>query len=743
MLITGVGGRVGRASVRVGVGTRLKYDGELVVIVEMFGSASGNEVLVRDGIGRRRRLALREVLGSGRAEVVPDGPGPAADDDRETASVALAQLTDEELAKVRERAAHVNEVLCGFRSGSSEAPAPGEPQPQYKSTVPKLKRYEAKALELGVSVRTIKRWVRAFHSDREAGLVHGGLEGAHDSSGGLGRADPRWVEMALEIMAEHGKDSTPTRAKVIQSIGPRLKARYRDDELELPSRATAYRWLDELERRMPTFRLSAKRNRDIAARPKGTYGKLRPTRPGEYLLLDTNRLDVFAMDPITLKWVQAEVTAAMDWYDRCITGLRVTPVSTQSIDVAAAMFQTYRPRPAGKDWPEHAVWPEHGIPRSVYVERQALDPVAAGEEPGPGAASPALVPETIVVDHGKPYISEHVTSVCQRLGISIQPARLRTGRDKGPLERFFKTLRQGLLERLPGYKGPDVFSRGESPENQAFFFLHELEAIIREWVACTYHHKPHRGLVDQHVPGLRLSPAAMFEHGIERAGFIEVPRDPALGFEFLKTDWRQIHHYGVEIRKCRYNGDGLNGYRGETSPYTSSKSRGLWPVQVDPDDITKIYFRRPDTRRWHTLEWEHAPSLKFPISEQAMELARKVAGRKHRFPDDESAVAELLERWNLGLGMTMSERRIALRQAREQSAFLLPDTEENDVRILPSVARILNGSDGFSSPNVRDDEAELSDEGYAGSVEGDDDAEDDLDLEDTVDDFYTDALDDA
>ncbi|MFB7554078.1 hypothetical protein [Streptomyces sp. NPDC056154] len=138
--------------------------------------------------------------------------------------------------------------------------------------------------------------------------------------------------------------------------------------MKLPGRATAYRWLQELERRLPTFRLSARRNRDIAARPPGAYGKLRPTRPGEYLLMDTTRLDVFAMDPITMKWVQAELTAAMDWYDRCVTGLRVTPVSTSSIDVAAVMFQTFRPRPAGKDWPEHAVWPDHGMPRHVFVD---------------------------------------------------------------------------------------------------------------------------------------------------------------------------------------------------------------------------------------------------------------------------------------------------------------------------------------------------------------------------------------
>ncbi|GAA3375767.1 hypothetical protein GCM10017750_14590 [Streptomyces racemochromogenes] len=50
----------------------------------------------------------------------------------------LAQLSDEELAAVRERAAHSNEVLTGFRSGSDELAEPGERRPQYATTVPKL-----------------------------------------------------------------------------------------------------------------------------------------------------------------------------------------------------------------------------------------------------------------------------------------------------------------------------------------------------------------------------------------------------------------------------------------------------------------------------------------------------------------------------------------------------------------------------------------------------------------------------
>jgi hypothetical protein len=51
--------------------------------------------------------------------------------------------------------------------------------------------------------------------------------------------------------------------------------------------------------------------------------------------MDSTVLDVFAMDPITLQWVRAELTVAMDWYTRCITGLRLTPASPKSVDATA------------------------------------------------------------------------------------------------------------------------------------------------------------------------------------------------------------------------------------------------------------------------------------------------------------------------------------------------------------------------------------------------------------------------
>lgn len=632
--------------------------------------------------------------------------------------MVLGQLDEAERREVLERAEHVRELLTGYRSGSPELAREGEPRDEYAPSTSLEARYAAKAAELRVSSRSVRRWVTAFREQGEVGLAPG--KGSPRKS--QIAVDDRWVETAVEVMVEHTDQSRPSRTMVIERTRARVIARFGEGVVPQPSRATAFRLLEELERRHPLFRLSTKRNRDIAGRPEGQYGKLRPTRPGEYLLMDSTRLDVFAFDPLTLKWVQAELSVGMDWYTRCITGIRLTPVSTKAVDVSAVLFQSFRPRPAGRDWPRHAVWPEHGIPRTVLVDVEGVT--------GPGLASPPLVPETLVVDHGKVYVSEHLTSVCRRMGISIQPARLRTGRDKRPVERYFRTLREGLLQVLPGYKGPDIHSRGENPEDDAFFFLDELEAIIREWTASVYHCRQHSSLVDPGLPGLRMSPAKMFEHGMARAGYIEAPRDRDLAFEFLQTKWRTVQHYGVEIGRRRYSGPGLPE-PGIRSPYDSPVKNG-WPFQVDPDDITKIYFRNPTTRAWHTLTWEHAPSAEMPLSEDALTFARQLAASKYRFPDDRLAVADLLQRWNLGLGTTIAERRMALRLSRDQAAIELPESEAETVVSLPTVRKALGHDEETAESRKPDVVTETGDD-------------DEADLEDLAEenDFYADALEDV
>ncbi|RZT24306.1 Mu transposase-like protein [Mycobacterium sp. BK558] len=645
------------AAVPVGVGSRIIYEGEALEIVEMHVTASSLEVLSRGLRGNViRRLSMSELLMSDRARVLSSDEGPASDDPGEVAAVTLSAVSAAARKQALERAAHVREVLTGYRSGCRETALPYEPRTAYRSELPVMERYAAKAAELGVQSRTVERWVAQYQVHGEAGLIS--QRAVQPGIGG--RQDPRWQETALEVMSEYTDLSKPNEDLVIRRTRARLDARFGAGVVKVPSQRTAYRILAGLEDQRPLFKQSTKRNRDIASRSNEVYGKLHPMRPGEYLLMDTTRLDVFAMDPYTLTWVNAELTVAMDWYSRCVTGLRLTPVSTKSIDAAAVLYETFRPRPAGRDWPAEAMWPPRGIPRSVLVEQDVLDP---GSVP---AATPAVVPDTLVVDHGKIYVSAHLNSVCQRLGISIQPARLRQPRDKGPVERFFSTLRVGLLQELPGYKGQDIFARGVSPEQDAWFYLDELEAIIREWIAVIYHHSAHDSLSGLGVPGLTMTPAEMFAHGVARAGYLEVPRDPDLAYEFLPVVWRSIQHYGIDVGGRRYKGDIVAGRAKEKSPYPNQK----WPVAYNVDDITKVYFRDDRTRHWHPLVWEHADMLDAPMSEEILRFERALAKAQNRYVDDPLAIASFLERRKLSVANSMAERRRALRVAREQSSLI-------------------------------------------------------------------------
>jgi hypothetical protein len=338
------------------------------------------------------------------------------------------------------------------------------------------------------------------------------------------------------------------------------------------------------------------------------------------------------------------------------------------------------------------VLPHHGVPNAVVVDAARLVD-ARGEW-----LLPSVAAETLVFDHGKIYLSQHLQAVCDRLGMSLQPARPYTPTDKAPLERWFRTLREGVLAALPGYKGADVHSRGKDVEEKAFFFLPELEAIIREWIDLIYHRRVHSGLCIPEAPGLEMSPLDMYEHGIQRAGHLRILGRPDLAYDFLEVKWTTIQHYGVEIGTLRYNGPALKGRRNTTSPYGGIHS-GEWPIAIDPGDITRVYFQDPDpkSRRWHALRWEHADALDGPLSREAFQYARRLAARTLRFPDAKRTLIDLLERWGTGLTGSREERRIALRLSDERLSIMGPATvkpgaAEDDSQVsvaqLPSVRQL-------------------------------------------------------
>ncbi|MFV8054728.1 Mu transposase C-terminal domain-containing protein [Mycobacterium sp. 48b] len=714
--------RHGRAAVPFGAGTILDINGETATVMQLVPTERGNDVLVTDRGGARTYwIAARELLSSGRARIISSQEGPLSDDDVEVAGTVLANLTEQQRSKVAAKTGDVQEVLTGYRSGTTELKLSGEPRPEYAPDTSMTSRRCAKAAELGVHERTVRRWIDAYRAHGESGLA------SLCQTNPLGRTDGRWLEVAEEILTEYRDMSRPSRTAIMYQIEARLDSRFGVGVVPMPTRATAFRRLAQMDRRIPTFHGSRKRNREEAARPDREYGNLNPTRPGEYMVMDIHSLDIFVLDPFTLESVNAELTVSMDAYSRCITGVRVTP-TTKSLDVAMTLYQTYRPNLAPAHWKDYAVWPEHGIPRAVFPDVDGL----IGRT---GASNPAILPDTIVVDHGKQFKCQHINSVCQRMGISIQPARLRTATDKGIVERFFLSLRLGLLQLLPGYKGPDVFSRGLHPEADATLFLDELEALIRQWIAEHYHHHPHEDLFDPNMPGHLFSPAQMFEHGVARAGYIEVPRDPDLAFEFLRPVRRQIRHDGVQYKNLIYNGPALNGLRGQESPHGGPADR-KWYIYVNPDDLTRVYFRHPETRKWCTLLWKDAPSLDLPMSEDGLQYARRLAKARGTSTHPAAALKAMLAQWNMDLGRTLQERRIALRLGRERAA-LVGDLVTNDEQRAREFIEQLRAAESAASmtPESRPPAEDVDDD-----LDPFDDEDADIDLDDDT--YYADAFDD-
>lgn len=606
--------------VEVVTGSQLWFEGELVEVREL-----RSDTIVLQAGGMMRTLPAREVLLNVAPLSVEDDP--AESDPAAASNIVLSNLTDRDRQNLERRLQAVAAVMALREAGATTRGACEELEPS-----------------MPVSARTLRRWVTAYTDAGPAGLVDPRVASQRSS------VDSRWDEACLAVLREFVFASTPTIDVVIDRTNRGVAEAHGKGVVACPARSTAYRRVKELSKGRHAFG-SAKQRRSVADRPVGPFGRLRPTRPGEYVVLDTTPLDVFAMESATGEWLPVELTVAQDLYTRCILGLRLTVGSTSASDVASVLYQCTTTQ---IDQDSEQSWPFHGVPRNLLIGTEAPDGVSQERVAG----SPACLPEAIIVDHGKPYLSAHIIAACARLGITIQPAIPHKPTDKPTIERFFRTLREGLLQHLPGYKGPDIRSRGADVEAQSFYLVEELEQIIRDWVGTIYHRTKHDGLCVPEMPGQPLSPAEMFEVGLAKTGGLYIPTDPDLPFLFLDVAWRTIQHYGVDLNGRRYDGAALTRYRNQRSPYGGAHS-GKWPILVDSHDVRTVWFQDPETRRHEPLAWEHAAALDQPFSADAAEYVKRLALQEDRFVDPREAVRQLLEAWASGERLDRKRRAAA------------------------------------------------------------------------------------
>jgi transposase InsO family protein len=628
------------------IGGRLVIDGEAITVT----SVDGVDVRGFTGRGAPVHYALPRV---------EEQPAVTCNEEWRFGSVLLdaGALTAAQLRDAAELLAHLNEASFGYRSGDRGRPAPGEPRESFDPGRTTLRdRLAAKAAELGCSVETLRRRRRWLVRRGLVGLV----DGRHTRSVTGPGVDER-IRAAIIAEARELENASDVRKMQFRARVASRLARESGEPLELPSsRQTFNRLVDDVLRPTGLFRLPAKSRRSAQAAPSDMFGSLVAERPGEFVAIDTTSLDVFAIDPFTFQWVGLDLTAAIDVCTRSILAFRLTPFSTQGVDLALLLSDLLSPTPVDGRWPADVPYPYCGAPENLVLRAFELE---AGT---PLAPRPTVRPGTVVIDRGRNYQSVAFMAACEHLRINVQSARPYRGSDKGWIERLFRTMRERLLESLPGYTGPNVLARGKDVEASAVYFTHELEAIIGRWIAIDYQRRPHDGLRVPEMPHLTLSPNEAYEEAVARSGFVYVPRDPDLHLRLLPVEARVIGRAGVEIAGLTYDSPALDRYRQTRSPLTALD--GKWPIRVDRRDLGRMWFQDPRDERFHELRWRYARDVERPFGGSALGYVKRllVEAGMQRPTEEEIAtgLARLLhELSDEDLFRDRRARREAVRQA--------------------------------------------------------------------------------
>lgn len=586
----------------------------------------------------------------------PDKPaGPVLDH-----TAVLDGLPDAERTRVIEMQAHLYEATTGFRSGDPDQAADGEPRPTYDPALPLNTRMEAKATELGITTRRLYQLLDAWRSHGLWGLVDKRKTRPRNPLAGT---DWRIIEAIREQYTAEIHDSAGTIGnRFRRRVQNRLDTACGPGTVTLPSKRTFYRLVDLLLDRSPGAPSGTKRS--AANQPDRPFTTIQAERPGEIVMMDTTPLDVLAYDQATNDYVGVELTYALDVATRCMLGWRLTAEGTKSIDVGGLLADAITPEPMRPDWPNTLRFSMLRVP---YERMLDFDTRLAE-----AAARPVIFPESIIIDHGKPYQSDVMMRACDRMGISVVDARKLKPTDKPHVESTFNTIRLDFSENVAGYKGRDVAHRGRDVEKTARWTIAELEELFAEYIVAVYQRRWHSGLFLPGFPDLRMSPNEAYAQALARTGFVVCPTDPNLYYELLPICWRTIQPYGVEIDSLIYNDDhyALYNHRGATAPYTG-KHAGKWPIRQDPRDRLHAYFQDLEGT-WHVLRWTHALDEHRPFTDTTLREAKRLLvlrGINNAEQDDIAAtLLDLQNRIDAPESWTRTDRKRLSRDAERARA---------------------------------------------------------------------------
>lgn len=640
-------GRRPRRPVGVSIGDRVRVADVLHTVI----AVSGTTVRLADTDGMVTDVGLIELSAADDFEVVRASsrtPVPP--------TAPLEGLPEAVAAEALWWEQHIVEVLRGV---PPQAPAGTRPKPEYDpATVSLTRREQAKAAELTAAGRPVT--ASAITKRRRRYEAHGVVGMADHRSAkpvsAHGRVDPLVVEAMRKAIAEAAQGSTRTATYLFWRTGQILEEDHGRGVVELPSQRSLYRLLEKLSAGKHTTG-SARTRRSLADRPDGPFGERSAAAPGELMQMDSTPLDVLVRldDGVPAR---VDMTGMIDVATRSVTAAVLRP-TTKSVDASVLLARTVTPEPMRPGWAQALA-----MSRSALPFRRLLDIDARIEH---AAARPVIVPETIVVDQGKVFISRNFRASCNFLGINFQPVHDASGWEKGHIERMLGSVGTLFAQFVAGYTGFNAERRGRHVEQQPLWSLPELQELLDEWIVV-WQSRPHDGLRDPLHPGRMFSPNEKYAALVETAGYVPVALSADDYIELLPATWRAINAYGVKIKHRTYDDQALNPLRQQRSGVKDRKD--LWEIHYDPYDVSRVWVRDHWKGGWITLFWKQLHRVAAPFGELAWDHTRRTlpgAGEEELA----DAVADLLRRAHQGpadrgdaggrAGLSRRDRRVAAR----------------------------------------------------------------------------------
>lgn len=594
-------------------GDRVGFDGGEHQVVGL----AGTSVRLRGGDGTEQVVLATHLMAAPDFAVIDGGTMPQLEPLGLLDGLPAAVVDD---ARTWER--HLVEVETGLPPDAGEGESPRAGFDPAETTL--ADRAQAKATELGVSLRTVQ--------SRRARYARQGLWGLIDrrtvrGSVATGRVDARLVAVIREVIEAETNASTGTRSRLIRRATKAVEATYGEGAVPLPGKTTFYKVIDAVATGRHTFG-SAVTRRQTANRPRGVFTPSFAARPGEQVQIDSTPIDVMVLlDNGTP--ARADLTIAVDVATRTICAAVLRPIGTKAVDAALLLAKMLVPEPMRPGWSAALA-----MSASILPHARLLDIDARMQQ---AAARPVIVPDTIVIDHGKVFVSEVFTRACDRLGVSVQPARPRTGTDKPIVEHTFFSINTLFCQHVASYTSYNTTRRGTGVTGA--WTLPQLQELLDEWILAGWQARPHDGLRDPLMPKRVLSPNEMYTALVAAAGYLPLTLTGQDYLELLPVAWRQVNAYGIRIDYRTYDSPDLGPYRLQHSGVTAR--RGLWEVHYDPYDVTKVFVRTP--AGWVTATWTHLPMVSAPFAEFTWAHARTLAARNGLDDSNETEVARVLD----------------------------------------------------------------------------------------------------